>query len=310
MSLPTHPLVSIGMPMRDCESTIATAVRSMVNQSYEHWELLVVDDGSSDRTLEKVCDFCDPRIRIIYDGRHAGLPTRLNQAVGLSRGRYFARMDGDDVSFPERLQRQITYLEAHPCIDLLAASVVVFRGDGVVLGQRLCPTEHEEICRRPWGSFPMPHPTWMGRTEWFREHPYDPRAVRAEDQELLLRTYAHSRFAGLPEVLLGYREERLRLGRISRGRMNYVKAGLRQFLREQQWSNAVALPFGHGLRMLGDTIAIESGLEHRLLRHRARPASKTLLRRWASVWELNRSDELEFANASLAFCGEATKPSN
>lgn len=309
MNISADPLVSIGMPVRDCESTIATAIRSIVYQSYTHWELLVVDDGSRDRTLERVCDVCDPRIRIIYDGCHAGLPSRLNQAIGLSRGQYFARMDGDDVSFPERLQQQIAYLEAHPWIDLLAAGVVVFRGNGVVLGQRLCPTEHEEICRRPWGSFPMPHPTWMGRTEWFREHPYDARAVRAEDQELLLRTYAHSRFAGLPEVLLGYREERLQLGRISRGRMNYVKAGLREFLQEQQWTKAVALTAGHGLRMLADAVAIGSGLEHRLLRHRARPTSKALLRRWASVWELNRRDELNRAVASFAFCGEATKPS-
>jgi glycosyltransferase involved in cell wall biosynthesis len=299
MSISVNPLVSIGMPVRDCENTIAAAIRSIVNQTYEHWELLVVDDGSSDRTLEAVSGFCDPRIRIVYDGLHTGLPARLNQAVRLSRGEYFARMDGDDVSFPERLQRQIAYLGSHPGIDLLASSVVVFRGNGVALGQRLCPARHEELCRRPWASFPMPHPTWMGKAEWFRNHPYDPRAVRAEDQELLLRTYRHSRFAGLEEGLLGYREEQLRLGRISQGRMNYVKAGLRHFLREGEWSNAVALTFGHGLRMLADAVAIESGLEHRLLRHRARPISKALLRRWAAVWQLNRSDE----TGTVSECG-------
>jgi len=293
MSISSDPEVSIGMPVRNCESTIAAAIRSIVHQTYTRWELLVLDDGSSDRTLEAVCGLRDPRIRIVRDGLHAGLPTRLNQAVQLSRAKYFARMDGDDVCFPDRLQRQIDYLESHPGVDLLATGVVVFRGDGFVLGQRRCPASHEEICRRPWSSFPMPHPTWMGRTEWFRNHPYDPRVVRAEDQELLLRTCRQSRFAGLEEALLGYREERLRWGRISRGRMNYVEAGLRQFFREREWGNAVALALGHGFKMLADAVAIASGLEHRLLRHRARPISETLLRRWALVWELNRSDGLE-----------------
>ena len=303
MSISPDPEVSIGMPVRNCASTIAAAIRSIVHQTYARWELLVLDDGSSDRTVELVCGIRDPRIRIVRDGLHAGLPARLNQAVRLSRGRYFARMDADDVSFPERLQRQVAYLESHPGVDLLATGVVVFRGDGFVLGQRRCPASHEEICRRPWSSFPMPHPTWMGRTEWFRNHPYDPHVVRAEDQELLLRMYRQSRFAGLGEALLGYREEQLRWGRISRGRMNYVVAGLRHFFRERAWSKAVALTLGHGFKLLADTVAIGSGLEYRLLRHRARPISETLLRRWALVWELNRSDGLE-AYRSGDFCAE------
>ena len=297
MTVAENPLVSIGMPVRNCESTLATAIRSIVNQTQGHWELLVVDDGCSDGSLEVASGFCDARIRIVHDGFHDGLPARLNQTVRLSRGRYFARMDGDDVSFPERLDRQIAYLESHPSVDLLATGVVVFRGNGVVLGQRRCPARHEDICRRPWSSFPMPHPTWLGKTEWFRNHPYDPRVNRAEDQELLLRTHGHSRFAGLQEVLLGYREERLRLGRISRGRMNYVRAGLRHFAGERELGNAAALTFGHGLKMLADAVAIGSGLEHRLLRHRARPISAALLERWRLVWELNRSDGLR------AVCG-------
>ena len=149
----------------------------------------------------------------------------------------------------------------------------------------------------------MPHPTWMGRTEWFRHHPYDPHVVRAEDQELLLRMYRQSRFAGLGEALLGYREEQLRWERISRGRMNYVVAGLRHFFRERAWSKAVALTLGHGFKLLADTVAIGSGLEHLLLRHRALPISETLLRRWALVWELNGGDGLE-AYSSGDSCSE------
>lgn len=305
MTFSADPLVSIGMPVRNCEHTLAAAIRSILRQTYQHWELLIIDDGSTDRTVDIVCSFEDARIRIVGDGFHVGLPARLNQAVRLSRGQYFARMDGDDICFPERLRRQVEYLEDHPGTDLLATSVVVFRGDGEVLGERRCPASHEEISRRPWGSFPMPHPTWMGRTEWFRRHPYDIRAVRAEDQELLLRTHAYSRFAGLHDVLLGYREERLRLASISRGRISYVTAGLRYFLGKRELGYAVALTCGHSFRMLGDVVAIASGLEHRLLRHRARPVTGTLRHDWELVWACNGKDahRLQVDANSRRFCG-------
>src|SRR5512135_1398022 len=117
----SQPLVSIGMPVRNNEATLALAIRSILEQTYTNWELLLIDDGSSDGTLRVMRGFTDERIRIFSDGLSLGLPDRLNQAIDASRGEYFARMDGDDVSYPRRLGRQVDYLRHHPQVDLVGA---------------------------------------------------------------------------------------------------------------------------------------------------------------------------------------------
>jgi len=278
------PLVTIGMPVRNCEKTIGTAIRSILNQTWSHWELLVIDDGSTDGTVREALSFAGPRIRVFADGRHRGIAPRLNEAVKRSRGAYFARMDGDDVSFPERLALQLAYLERNPAVDLLGAGVVVFHGEGEVLGTRAIRVTHEEICRRPRSGFPLAHPTWIGRTEWFRNHPYRPDAVRAEDQDLLLRNYRDSRFASLPAVLLGYREESLRLKNILRGRWSF----LRGVIREERSGGRVAFAFRaileHAAKAALETAAVATGLDYTVLRHRALPADPAIAHRWAQVW--------------------------
>jgi glycosyltransferase involved in cell wall biosynthesis len=289
MELPDSPVVSIGMPVLNCERTLPVTLRSIRNQTLREWELLVIDDGSDDSTVDQANAVKDPRIRVLADGLHEGLPARLNQAVHLSRGKYFARMDGDDVAFPQRLARQVAYLDAHPGVDLLAASVVVFQGQGKIIGQRIMRESHAWICRRPWASFPMPHPTWMGRMNWFRAHPYNPAAIRCEDQELLLRTYKQSRFAGMEEVLLGYREDRIALAKICRGRRNHVKALVRRFWAEGCYLRMFAAVLGHSARLIEDIVAVASGLNHRLLRQRATPAPAGVTQDWQSVWTLNDS---------------------
>ena len=87
----SFPLVSIGMPAFNCEETLAVAIRSILNQTYENWELLVVENGSGEGTLEVARSFSDPRIRVSADNSHEGLVPRLNQAVAMSRGEYYAR---------------------------------------------------------------------------------------------------------------------------------------------------------------------------------------------------------------------------
>jgi glycosyltransferase involved in cell wall biosynthesis len=172
------PLVSIAMPVRNCERTVRRAVNSILRQSLSNWELLLLDDGSTDGTLEIARSICDPRIRLFADGQQMGLVPRLNEAVRLAEGNLLARMDGDDVAFPDRLRRQVEFLDEHPEVDLAGCGVLVFRSGGEVLGKRSVVETHEKICRRPWAGFPLGHPTWMGRIEWFRLHPYDPAAIR------------------------------------------------------------------------------------------------------------------------------------
>ncbi len=278
------PLVSIGMPVFNCEKTLAVAIRSILNQTYSNWQLLLMDDGSTDRTLEVARSFDDPRISVFTDHSHKGLVPRLNQAIEMSRGEYFARMDGDDVAYPERLELQVRYLEEHPDIDLAGSGILVFKGEGHPLGTRPLKKSHAEICRHPWGGFDLPHPTWIGRAAWFRAHGYRPELVRAEDQGLLLRTYSASRFACLPNILLGYREESISLRKTLGGRYKFSRALIRHGVETGGFVFAVRGILEQALKSLVDVFAVSTGGDYRILRHRATPLDQADLRRWTQVW--------------------------
>jgi glycosyltransferase involved in cell wall biosynthesis len=283
-TLKSSPLVSMGMPAFNCEQTLAVAIRSILNQTYDSWELLLMEDGSSDRTLEVAQSFSDPRISVFTDQSHKGLVPRLNQAVAMSRAEYFVRMDADDVAYPERLERQVEYLERHPEIDLLGCGMLVFKGDGVAVGRRLVVETHEEICRRPADGFYIGHPTWMGRTPWFRAHPYDAKAIRTEDQVLLLRSYSTSCFACLPEILCGYREDRLVLRKILRSRYGFATAAFREWAKREGYFSAIGVVLRQCGKAFLDTFAIATGLRYLVLPHRARSLDSASLERWAEVW--------------------------
>jgi len=278
-------LVSVGLPVYNCAATLDLAIQSILNQTFCDWELLVVDDGSTDGTIDVARAYSDPRIRFFADGSHQGLAIRLNQTIDLGQGKYFARMDGDDVSYPERLALQVSYLEEHAEIDLLGGGILVFGRGGEVLGARESRTTHEQICRRPWAGFYLAHPTWLGRLEWFRKHSYRSEAVRCEDQDLLLRTYENSRFAALSEVVLGYREAELSLRKILLGRRSFVRSAFREGSQTGNYLIGVGALVEHTLKGFAECVAIGTGLGYRVLRHRALPVDDATKRRWTEVWQ-------------------------
>lgn len=280
-----QPLVSIGMPVFNCQTTVAAALCSLVNQTYQNWELFLIDDGSTDQTLQKVGSFQDQRIRVVADGARLGLAARLNQAIALSNGQYFGRMDGDDISYPERLEHQVDYLEANRQVDLAGTDLIVFGESGKILGKRSGPRSHAEICRRPISSFRIFHPTYLGKLAWFRLYGYDHRSILGQDQDLLLRAYRNSQFANLPEILLGYRETGLSLRKILRSRWFFIQAVIRQLRREGRLRLAPLAFIEQGLKGMLDVAAIGTGLNYRLLPQRAHHSlTEAEIRRWEQVW--------------------------
>jgi glycosyltransferase involved in cell wall biosynthesis len=278
-----QPLVTIGMSVLNCEETLHQAMFSILRQTYDNWELLVLDDGSTDNTLKFALSFNDARVRVMSDGQNMGLPARLNQAVTMGQGKYFARMDGDDIAYPERLERQVNYLERYPNVDLAGSRVIIFEGNGEVVGSYPYKKTHAEICRRPWASFYLPHPTWLGKIEWFRANPYRKEFKKTQDQELLLRTYKYSRFACMSDFLLGYRKVTLSLKTILGGRYLYCLALFRKALVEKDPYLAIGIP-EHALKSLVEMFAITTGLNYKILQHRAMPVDKRELDRWKEVW--------------------------
>lgn len=278
------PLLSVGMSVRNNAATLALAVRSLIRQTFRDWELILIDDGSVDDTAAVVRTFGDTRIRLVMEPVSRGLACRLNQAVDRARGRFFARMDGDDVCFPERFACQVDYLQSHPDIDLLGTGGVVFDSDGRALGIRPAPTHHDAISRNPWSGFYLAHPSWMGRTEWFRRHRYDERAVKAQDYDLLLRAYRSSRFAALPEPLIGYREERLDAWKNIASRRQVVAAQWRHAQRSGDWHHLPLAWLGQLAKGTFELAVIGTSIDYRLLGHRAGPLDVATVQRWDTLW--------------------------
>jgi glycosyltransferase involved in cell wall biosynthesis len=280
------------MPAFNSERTIVQTIISIRNQSHPDWELLVLDDGSSDRTVEVAKSFDDPRICVIADGVHRGLPEQLNRAVDLARGKYFARMDADDIAYPNRLRTQLQFLEANAEVDLVSGWMVVFRSNGTVFGARRGPLDHGQISAHPWRGIPMAHPTWTGRTDWFRQNPYRTDAVRMEDLELLFRTYRNSRFASVPEIVLGYREDSLSLRKILVARRHTCRMMIRHMSDQRDFAVCLLGVIGQVGKALVDIVAIGAGLDYRLLRSRAGGLQHAEEVEWHAVWQQVQRDSV------------------
>lgn len=201
-----QPMVTVALAVLNGGALLEHSVRSVLNQSWPHWELLLLDDGSTDGAIEQLPFLSDPRIIVVRDGFNRGLAARLNQAVAMAKGNYFARMDHDDLCHPERFARQVAFLESNPGVDLLATQCITMDEQERLNGTLPSAIDHSAICQRPWQGFFMPHPSWMGRIEWFRHNPYsEPAPYCCEDQELLLRAHQNSSYYTLPQRLLAYR---------------------------------------------------------------------------------------------------------
>src|SRR5688572_8039312 len=108
-----RPCVTVGIPFLNGKRTLVDAVRSVFAQTFTDWELILMDDGSTDGSADLVRGIDDPRVRLVSDGVNRGLCDRLNQIASLAQGRYLARMDADDLMHAQRLERQVAYLNRH-----------------------------------------------------------------------------------------------------------------------------------------------------------------------------------------------------
>jgi glycosyltransferase involved in cell wall biosynthesis len=197
--------VSVGIPFMNSEATLADAIRSVFAQTFSQWELILIDDGSEDESLRIAMAVDDLRVTVLSDGRNRGLQTRLNEIARLARGDYIARMDADDLMHPERLARQVAFLDANPAIDLVGTATYVIDSQARPIGVR----HTEPVDTSPGAVLAcglICHPTSMARAEWCARFPYDETFPGAEDHELYCRAAPKSGFARLREPLFYYRE--------------------------------------------------------------------------------------------------------
>jgi cellulose synthase/poly-beta-1,6-N-acetylglucosamine synthase-like glycosyltransferase len=227
---PQTPQISVVMPCYNAAETLAAAIESMQSQALADWEFIIVDDGSTDESpgiLEKHAAE-DGRIRLVSQP-HSGVVRALQEGCSKAQGRFIARMDADDIAFPERLRKQCKYMQAHAETALCGTHVSMFGGE---IGEGRSRYEEwlnslqdqNDIVRELFIECPLAHPTFFLRREAF-EHVggYEDHGW-AEDYDLCMRLFlAGMRFGVVPEPLLRWRES---IGRLS---MNAERYSLAQF---------------------------------------------------------------------------------
>lgn len=203
------PTVIVLLPVYNAAGFIAQTIESILAQTFTDFELLLINDGSSDESVKIIEQFTDPRIRLVHNERNLGLIETLNRGAALARGKYIARMDADDVALPQRLEKQVNFLEQHSGIHVVAAFVDFINTDGEVTGSwstdRAANTEAAIQAMMPQTNC-IAHPAVMIRTETLRQFLYSPAQKGAEDYDLWLRMLAAGKhIAKIEEVLLHYR---------------------------------------------------------------------------------------------------------
>ncbi|MBL8377381.1 MAG: glycosyltransferase family 2 protein [Burkholderiales bacterium] len=288
------PLVTIAMPVRNAGRTLAASLRSVLAQTFTDWEFLVIDDGSTDAGTTLVGDIHDVRVRLFRHAESLGLAARLNQAISVARGRFFARMDADDIAYPQRIEAQVKFMLENPGCDLVGCGAVVFDDAGRLRGRFPRRLTHEEIRAHPWRGFFLPHPTWLGKTDWFARHRYLNRYKKTQDQDLLLRTFDCSSFASVDRILLGYRQDRRTVSKSLVGRIYFSRSIAREAWRRRDFAGGLRGLAGQGAKGLADAIAIPLGFD-RLLRRREDGPTAAEAAEWAAVWTACTKDGVERA---------------
>jgi glycosyltransferase involved in cell wall biosynthesis len=190
-------------------------MESMMRQTFASFELIIVDDGSTDRTAAIAEEFAsrDNRVRVLRRP-HEGLPATLNAGIAAARGEYVARMDSDDISVPDRLQKQVAYLDAHPGCVAVGTWIEVVDEAGRHIGLKTFVTTHDEISAALLrGVSAIAHPTVVARRDVLRgAGGYDARRYPSEDFDLWFRLGERGELANLPETLLQHRRHKAAIG--------------------------------------------------------------------------------------------------
>jgi glycosyltransferase involved in cell wall biosynthesis len=239
------PMISVLLPVYNAERYVAEAVQSILDQTFDDFEFLIVDDGSTDSSRAILEEFAarDRRIRLV-SRPNTGYVVALNEMLGRARGELVARMDADDAALPERFERQLAYLAEHPECLALGSRVTVIDPEGLPLAVMTDLLEHDEIERALLVGLgaAIYHPSVM-----FRKKPvlelggYRKEYYLAEDLDLFLRLGERGRLANLAEPLLRYREH---MSKVGRSRVEQQRAAARGAIAEAHRRRGLPPPEG------------------------------------------------------------------
>lgn len=199
------PKVSVLMPAYNAEKYIADAMESILNQTFQDFELIVLNDCSRDGTEGIILSYDDPRIVYVKNPENMGVAGTLNRGLELAKGEYIARMDADDISLQNRLEKQVQYLDAHPKVAVLGTNVELFDENGVI-STGWSSTDPAQMKVDLLFSCGLAHPSVMMRRNVIKElGGYDLAFEGLEDYQLWCRVAKHYDVTTLPDLLFRYR---------------------------------------------------------------------------------------------------------
>lgn len=202
------PQISVIMSVYNGEAYLRPAIDSILNQTFRDWELVVIDDCSTDSTPRILSQYAllDSRIRPVRNEVNLRLPRSLNKAISLARGKYVARMDADDISLPNRLSSQFAFMESHPEYALSSCKYMTLKNGAVEMGCCSRRGDPEIMAAMLLFTNPLIHPGVIARREIMLDNPYDPSHTCTEDLNLWCRlASAGHRLALQDDYLLLYR---------------------------------------------------------------------------------------------------------
>lgn len=253
----TDPKVSVIMATFNCEATIDSALDSILDQTYRNWELVVCDDGSTDRTPELLSaakERFGARLVLLRNASNMKLPFSLNRCLEVASGELIARMDGDDLSEPDRFERQVEFLRANPQVDLVGTAMRRFNDQGVVDVIHPAAPRPDRWTLGRGSSVPFFHATILARREAFRgvgNYTVSWRTERGQDVDLWFKFF-HAGYVGenIPDALYRVRED---VGSIRR-RTARVRWG--GYVTRMKGYRSLGYPAGPYLRSTVDLLKI------------------------------------------------------
>ncbi len=197
------PKISVILPVYNCEDFILESVNSILIQTYNDFELIIIDDASTDSTVSVLEKIKDNRIRLIKKKANTGYTNSLNMGLQLANGKYIARMDGDDISLPDRFKKQVQCLDGNPDVAVCGTWYQLSGTD--IVNRHPCESEDIKLALLETNS--LGHPTVMFRKSVIEDLKlqYDPSMEPSEDYDLWVRIIRHNKIINIPEVLLYYR---------------------------------------------------------------------------------------------------------
>jgi glycosyltransferase involved in cell wall biosynthesis len=228
-----EPRVTVMMPVHNAQAYLREALDSVLAQSYPHWELVAVDDGSSDDSWTLLREYAarDPRLRVFRQPEQRGIVATRNRALENvdPASHYLAILDADDVALPDRLAAQVAFLEAHPEHALVGGHTLIIDERSQALGMRRYPLEYAEICRVITRYNPIAQSAVMlRRSHQLQVGGYDPSYPRCQDYDLWLRIAARYPVANLDRPVIRYRISQ------AQGKRTHLRQTLELTLRLQR----------------------------------------------------------------------------